>query len=258
MRFDLSEKVFGTLTVICVADRTRYWVCRCTCGNIKEIRSNHLTMGKTKSCGECRIFTLPGKTFGKLKVLEFASSSQQKPQRLRFLCECTCGKQITTTATLLIHGRSTSCGRCIDKSSRLGKTFGYLTVLSWNHITFKGNSYWNCRCVCGQETITSSSGLNKERPSCGCKIYREKSKQGEKSGVNILKKTEVQMIRYHWGRELLQRKLLGKRKVKYSMQDLASKYGVSYSCINHVIYSVSWSSVSPTSIPIEPVENEIL
>ncbi len=51
---DLTGKRFGRLTVIGLDDkssRKTYYVCRCDCGNIKTIRSDALTMGKTTSCG---------------------------------------------------------------------------------------------------------------------------------------------------------------------------------------------------------------
>lgn len=48
---DLSDRVFGRLTVLNRADRVRYWVCRCSCGTQVEVRANSLTGGLTRSCG---------------------------------------------------------------------------------------------------------------------------------------------------------------------------------------------------------------
>lgn len=59
--------VFNKLTVICEVDRTRLpsgqvnrvILCRCDCGNEKEIRLLHLVRGRIKSCG-CLIRTRNG------------------------------------------------------------------------------------------------------------------------------------------------------------------------------------------------------
>ncbi len=43
-------EAFGSWTV--VGDgRPKYWLCQCICGTTKEIRSDHLKSGITKSCG---------------------------------------------------------------------------------------------------------------------------------------------------------------------------------------------------------------
>lgn len=51
---DLTDKTFGKLRVIGMAERTQkktFWVCECECGNKKEIRSDSLTSKRTSSCG---------------------------------------------------------------------------------------------------------------------------------------------------------------------------------------------------------------
>jgi hypothetical protein len=50
---DLINRKFGRLVVIGNADRKGYVLCKCTCGNTKEIRATSLTMKKkpTRSCG---------------------------------------------------------------------------------------------------------------------------------------------------------------------------------------------------------------
>ncbi len=51
---DLTGKIFYRLTVLKLAkprkNRT-FWICKCKCGNEKEIESYALKTGKTKSCG---------------------------------------------------------------------------------------------------------------------------------------------------------------------------------------------------------------
>lgn len=55
---DLTGKRFGSLTVIKrVENRGNrlYWLCRCDCGNLREISGSNLRLGHTKSCGCKRV-----------------------------------------------------------------------------------------------------------------------------------------------------------------------------------------------------------
>lgn len=52
---DLTGQRFGRLTALVCLPKKRqgtnvFWICRCDCGNIVEIRGNHLCSGDTKSC----------------------------------------------------------------------------------------------------------------------------------------------------------------------------------------------------------------
>src|SRR5690348_8531322 len=60
---DLTGKTFGTLTVLKLFEVKRYksgknqqtkayWSCECECGKTKIIRGEHLTSGRTISCGD--------------------------------------------------------------------------------------------------------------------------------------------------------------------------------------------------------------
>ena len=54
---DISGNVYGRLTVLELAyikNHKSYYRCRCTCGNEKIIRKDHLVCGITVSCG-CRM-----------------------------------------------------------------------------------------------------------------------------------------------------------------------------------------------------------
>lgn len=70
MKINLTNKQFGKLTVISSTEmRTtkgnQIWKCRCDCGNICYISTNHLQSGNTKSCG-----CLQGQSVGELKIKE--------------------------------------------------------------------------------------------------------------------------------------------------------------------------------------------
>lgn len=50
---DLAGKTFGRLKVLALLEcgRRTYWNCVCECGKITSVRSDHLTSGRTVSCG---------------------------------------------------------------------------------------------------------------------------------------------------------------------------------------------------------------
>ena len=61
---DLSGQSFGKWKVLYLSpNKTKenkpMWVCRCECGNIKEVSAASLKAGQSKSCGECKGFATP-------------------------------------------------------------------------------------------------------------------------------------------------------------------------------------------------------
>ena len=69
---NLTGKRFGRLVVLKDTGkrkkRQKVWMCKCDCGNIKEVITSYLTSGDTKSCGcyrkECELKNL-GEFWGK-------------------------------------------------------------------------------------------------------------------------------------------------------------------------------------------------
>lgn len=55
------DMVYGRLTVKRLSERVSkssrglYWVCKCQCGNFKEVSADHLKQGNVKSCGCLKI-----------------------------------------------------------------------------------------------------------------------------------------------------------------------------------------------------------
>lgn len=61
-----------------------------------------------------------------------------------------------------------------------GKQFGYLTVLSYNKelSSQKKQTYWTCKCICGNITNVEKQNLINGRIStCGCKIKRNEDQK---------------------------------------------------------------------------------
>ena len=124
-RRDLTGQRFGRLTVIKDngkrgKDGTIMWLCKCDCGNTKNVRTSNLTSGKTKSCGclkrelvsEQKTKLIPsGTVFGELTVIKRIGTTNWKGNRnALYLCKCSCGEETEVARNNLIKGNTTSCG----------------------------------------------------------------------------------------------------------------------------------------------------
>ena len=171
-REDLTNKQFGEWVAIKYAGNKK-WLCRCSCGNLKEVATYSLTSGKSTSCGhtdkldktiEIRakeysfeerqkrfgLENLTNKHFGEWEVLRYVGSSFWE-------CRCSCGEVRNILAYQLTSGRSTSCGHSSSKFKDLrGKRFG-----DWEPIEYLGNSRWKCRCICGYIKDIRNYDLNR-------------------------------------------------------------------------------------------------
>ena len=111
-----------------------------------------------------------GRRFGRLTVLKVDRPARNGPY---YLCKCDCGNVKTVLRNNLVTGNSTSCG-CkrleIRSDDILGKRFGRLLVIEFDHMGRYGNSYWRCQCDCGIDTIVSRKHLlDGHVTSCGCR-----------------------------------------------------------------------------------------
>lgn len=120
-KIDLTGQRFGRLTVLregkgrvykCGVKHTT-WICKCDCGNIKEVYGGWLKGRGTKSCGcinKEKITDLTGKRFGRLNVIERATEYRQ----ITYKCICDCGNTAFVSKSNLEHGNTKSCG-CLRK-----------------------------------------------------------------------------------------------------------------------------------------------
>lgn len=138
-----------------------------------------------------KIKDLTGQRFGRLTVLEYAGIYIAPNGRhdSKWVCKCDCGNIVTETRGNL-KGKTKSCG-CLHSeiSSKIykkhfkdlsGQRFGRLTVIKRvdDHVTSSGRHQvmYQCRCDCGNMTVTSASNLcSGKSQSCGC-LAREKSR----------------------------------------------------------------------------------
>ena len=115
IKHDLEGRRFGRLTVISYTQNGK-WLCKCDCGNTKEIARGSLTSGLTKSCGclhaeklSSRLIDITGQTFNNLTAL----NHKIVLGKTYWFCKCTCGNFKWIEQSHLTSGHTRSCG-CLD------------------------------------------------------------------------------------------------------------------------------------------------
>ena len=125
---NLLNKKFNYLTIIdgpIIKNKKTYWICRCDCGKIKQIRADQLKSGKTKSCG-CfkkanlinnnykKRVDLTNKKSGKLIALQ-PTDKRTVDGRVIWKCVCDCGNITYVDTHSFQSGKKQSCGCLISK-----------------------------------------------------------------------------------------------------------------------------------------------
>ena len=138
---NLIGQSFGRLSVISKGKTDSnghiFWVCKCSCGNVKEIAGSNLIQGYTSSCGclhsqmtsELLLKDITGQKFGRLTAISRTSKIGEKA---KWLCKCDCGSSVEVQSNNLINGHTQSCG-CIRSIGELK----IREILLANQILFK-------------------------------------------------------------------------------------------------------------------------
>lgn len=117
-RLEKPGDKFGEWTLLRPSSDKRKWVCQCSCGTIKEVRTDTLKTGMSRCCG-CKTkeyqsrakleqgpkHNLKGMRFGEWTVLEYAGDSH-------WLCRCSCGTVQKVQTGQLRFGTATRCNKC--------------------------------------------------------------------------------------------------------------------------------------------------
>lgn len=180
-RVDLTGKIFGDLTVLKYLGNKRY-LCKCSCGNTKEVATYSLTSGAVTSCG-CKSsrlkYDITNQRFGKLTALRFVGNG-------KWLCQCDCGKQVEILTNRLITGQTTSCGHS-QAYELIGKIYGEWEVIGVGTIRDKVL----CKCSCGVTREVDTYNLkNGTTKSCGHDTNEFKDLTGKIFG-------ELQVLKYN-------------------------------------------------------------
>lgn len=177
---DLTGQKFGDWTVVERVSNDKHnnarYLCRCVCGKENEVNAHSLTSGKSLSCGCNRTKDLTGRRFGKLLVIKRVENN--KFNKTQYLCRCDCGRETVKLASLLLSGKTTSCG----KQELEGKRFGrLLAIKEVEPIINDGHKYraYLCKCDCGTEKVVKAKQLIRGNTvSCGCYAKEMARKRG--------------------------------------------------------------------------------
>ena len=147
---NLINQRFGRLVVIKKIPSPRStarWLCRCDCGALTEVDSNHLRSKAIQSCGcmhkeqlidfnkTTKLLDLIGQRFGQLVVISRAENIGKQPA---WVCKCDCG---TITHPImgsnLRAGVTTSCGCLVSKGeAKIRELFNQYSINYKTQITF--------------------------------------------------------------------------------------------------------------------------
>ena len=110
---------------------------------------------------------LTGQIFGELTVISPAAARNDK--YTRWICKCSCGKQIEVRTDYLTSKHTTSCGHIksdfFKQKDLIGQRFGKLIVI--DNLFNKGTK--KCKCDCGNIVEVQTYNLiNGNTQSCGC------------------------------------------------------------------------------------------
>jgi hypothetical protein len=166
-RKDHSGEEYGDLKILrpdTDSDRGTVYICRCKkCGWEGSIRLDSIKKyGHTSKCNctpspsKTGSDPLIGQDFGKLKILRRDQVDNSK--YTFYICKCKdCGWEGSLRLDNIRKYQSTSKCNCKvtrnvskDTTSLIGRSFGDLKVLSFDHMDKYGVSVWNCKCMlCG-------------------------------------------------------------------------------------------------------------
>ena len=211
----MTNKRFGKLIVQYAVDdyvspkgsHMSKWHCMCDCGNAIDVIGMSLKNGNTRSCGFCnkgkrlsRITDHSGEKYGDLFVIQRIENTIPP----KYLCKCSCGREISVYQKDLTSGRKTHCGcKTIRKKyDRKGKAahnyvderIGHLVILEElePHVTPNGSKQRivKCCCDCGNVfTIRLSSARKNEK----CRECLDKERRTDITGKRFGKLVVLSM-----------------------------------------------------------------
>lgn len=194
-------KKFGRLTVLSIdkiVNKRKYYLCKCECGNIKSIRSDSLTSGKTQSCGCLNKEVSRGKTFnrkditgqkfGRLTAL-YRTEKTDDNYTSYWMCQCECGNKVEVRINHLTTGKTKSCG-CLSRELSSKRMSGE------NHpfwgIKGEKNFKWNPNLTDDEREDNRDTVENYhfrknvfKRDDYTCQCCHRKSKKGESVILNV-------------------------------------------------------------------------
>lgn len=152
---DLTGQQFGKLTVLYQTkvdgQRKAWWLCKCECGEEREVMGTELRSGQVTSCHKCtqeqvkyKLKTyekIVNKKFGKLLAIE-PTDERDNGGHILWKCLCDCGTQCLVSSNSLLTGNTISCGcGAVSSGEEIIKK-----ILLDNNITFiRQFSFEDCK-----------------------------------------------------------------------------------------------------------------
>ena len=144
--YDLTGKRYGRWFVSSYSktvNNRKYWLCRCDCGETRDVSGKSLRNGSSKSCGCSRLLRrshnfvdISGLKFGRLTVIAYIGRDDRN--HATWSAKCECGNSINVTGTHLRSGNTKSCGcNRIEMAIKATKTHGMSnspTYATWKSI----------------------------------------------------------------------------------------------------------------------------
>ena len=96
--------------------------------------------------------------------------------------ECSCGKEVIAKGTSVRNGNTKSCGH--TRGSKKVIDLKNKQIGLWKVEEYIGNSYWRCRCECGEvKDVHSYSLRNNKTFCCGAPIHRVSDLRNKRFGI---------------------------------------------------------------------------
>ena len=115
---DLTGRSFGLWTVVGKAERPQYWICRCACGNEKEVNGKSLRRGDSRSCGclpnAFKDYT--GQKRGGLTAIE--ATGKVVNGSPEYIWRCECGDVVALPANAVRPTENRLCPKCLAERRR--------------------------------------------------------------------------------------------------------------------------------------------
>ena len=149
-------------------------------------------------------YSIIGRRFGDLTVLDLDHVDRNNATYWR--CKCICENEIVVRRDSLIGGKTTSCGcrkRGVCRDNLIGNKYGLLTVIDIDSSIDSSNTYWICKCDCGNTVSVRGTSLKSgHTKSCGCSRYDRKidDLSGKRFGRLVVVKFDHMDKHYssHW------------------------------------------------------------
>lgn len=163
-----------------------------------------------------------GDIIGELTVL---SKEVDEENHLKYLCECSCGKQLWLNGCQLNSRRT--CGEHNNPDDIVGQIFGRLEVLSSTSEFRGGQRMYICQCSCGTETMVGRNNLlTGHTSSCGCL-----NSKGEEKISIILLANNISFEKAKTFPDFFRSDIHGKLKFDFYLPE--QNYAIEYDGVQH-------------------------